>query len=410
MPNLKGKSKASSDIHILEKFLQTYEKHCIGSQSCVSTTIKQGLKKCIAIDKLITKFVLANAAPSLRNLKPVSLTPLLRTIRDERYRLGKDLCVWGIQLSPQDVANLAILLELDGRTTYPFSKLEITHTKLDLWSMERLGVALPFSNLSSLVLDYSRCGDNGVKKLISGLEGNTKLLVLSLCYCDLGPQSGSALGTIVARTAICNLYINGNSLQCLGATKLLKPMADFAESLGREWRANGLLYSNDTAYQNPAVANEEAGINSKVVSSNATSKTDRPITLESTGKKKKRKGLKKKIKKLDPGPWLTKLHLVDNAIDKRLNQTEKSIMEFIQLLICLIKNSEHLVEIDINGNAIGEQCAVKVLEAVKDRRKEEMPGLKIKVTPQISSATFREIFKSCSKPSPTKKKKKKKIK
>ncbi|XP_048361048.1 uncharacterized protein LOC125437509 isoform X2 [Sphaerodactylus townsendi] len=254
------------------------------------------------------------------------------------------------------------------------------------------------------------CGDNGVKKLISGLEGNTKLLVLSLCYCDLGPQSGSALGTIVARTAICNLYINGNSLQCLGATKLLKPMADFAESLGREWRANGLLYSNDTAYQNPAVANEEAGINSKVVSSNATSKTDRPITLESTGKKKKRKGLKKKIKKLDPGPWLTKLHLVDNAIDKRLNQTEKSIMEFIQLLICLIKNSEHLVEIDINGNAIGEQCAVKVLEAVKDRRKEEMPGLKIKVTPQISSATFREIFKSCSKPSPTKKKKKKKIK
>lgn len=47
-----------------------------------------------------------------------------------------------------------------------------------------------------------RCGDNGIKKLISGLEGNTKLLDLSLCYCDLGPESGSPLGSIVTQTAI----------------------------------------------------------------------------------------------------------------------------------------------------------------------------------------------------------------
>lgn len=44
-------------------------------------------------------------------------------------------------------------------------------------------------------------------------------------------------------------------------------------------------------------------------------------------------GVKKKRKKPDPGPWLAKLHLADNAIDKRLNQTEKSLTEFIQLLI-----------------------------------------------------------------------------
>ncbi|XP_054839516.1 uncharacterized protein LOC129332427 isoform X2 [Eublepharis macularius] len=408
MPKLRRKSKASSDTHILEKFLQTYEKHCTGTQSCISTTIKQGLKKCIANEMLITKFVLANVETSLRNLKPVSLTPLLKTIRDERYQLGKELCLWGIQLLPQDIANLAILLELDGRTIYPFSKLEIIHTELDLWSMERLGMALPYSNLNSLVLDYSRCGDNGVKKLISGLEGNTKLLTLSLCYCDLGPESGSTLGTIVAQTAICNLYINGNNLQCVGATKLLKPITDYAESLGQKRRENALVYSNDTTHQ-IAAANKDAGIHSKVGSLNVTSKADMFTTLENT-KKKKRKGFKKKSKQPDPGPWLAKLHLADNAIDKRLNQIEKSIMECIQLLSCLIKNSEHLVEIDINGNAIGEQCAVKILEALRDRKKEEMPGLKIKVTPQITSETFREIFRSCSKLSPTKKRKKKKTK
>ncbi|XP_077204909.1 uncharacterized protein LOC143843156 isoform X2 [Paroedura picta] len=409
MPKLKGKLKASSDIHTLEKFLQTYKKHCTGSQSCISPTIIQGLKKCIENEMLISKFVLANAETSLKNLKPVSLTPLLRTIRDERYRLGKELCVWGIQLSPQDVANLAILLELDGCTTYPFSKLEINHTELDLWSMERLGVALPYSNLSSLVLDYSRCGDDGVKKLISGLDGNTKLLDLSLCYCNLGPESGSPLGTIITQTAICNLYINGNNLQCVGATKLLKPIAEYAESFGQERQANTLLDSNNSAYQMTA-ATKDAGIHSKVAGRNVISKTNMAITLESTEKKKKRKGVKKKSKKSDPGPWLTKLYLADNAIDNRLNQTEESITEFIQLLSCLIKSSKHLVEIDINGNAIGEQCAVQILEALKDRKKEQMPCLKIKITPQISSEIFQEIFRNCTKLSPTKKKKKKFLK
>lgn len=55
MPKLKGKLKASSKTHILEKFLQTYEKHCTSSQSCISITIKQGLKKCIENEIFITK-------------------------------------------------------------------------------------------------------------------------------------------------------------------------------------------------------------------------------------------------------------------------------------------------------------------------------------------------------------------
>ncbi|XP_053168496.1 uncharacterized protein LOC128352189 isoform X2 [Hemicordylus capensis] len=403
MPKLKGKTKTkpNSDIYILEKFLQTYEKHCTGSQSCVSPTIKQGLQKCIANEMLIMKFVLTNVGTSSGNLHPVSLTPLLRTIRDERYRLGKELCIRGVQLNPQDIANLAILLELDGRTIYPFSKLEITHYVLDLWSMERLGVALPYSNLSSLVLDYSKCGDNGVHKLTSGLDGNRKLLTLSLCYCDLGPVSGSILATIVTQTAICNLFLNGNNLQCLGATELVKQIVDYAESLGQEKKANAFMYSNDTAQQ--ILANKNAEMDS-----NAASKMDDSTSLQSTTMGKKRKGLKKKSKKPDPGPWLAKLHLADNAIDGRFNETEQRIWEFIHHLTRLIKNSDHLVEIDINGNAIGEQCAAKILDALIDRKKEEMPRLKITVTPQISSVTFTAIFKSGSKISPTKKRKKKK--
>ncbi|XP_060130485.1 uncharacterized protein LOC118093484 isoform X4 [Zootoca vivipara] len=355
MPKLKGKPKPKAGLamNILEKFLQTYEKHCTASQSCVSPTIKHDLQQCITNDMFITKFVLTNVESLSRNVHPVYLTPLLRTIRDERYRRGKELCICGINLYPQDIANLAILLELDGRTIYPFSKLEITHHVLDLWSMERLGMALPYSRLSSLVLDYSN-----------------------------------------------NLFLDGNHLQCLGAIELLRPVAEYEESIGQVKKANAQLSLE--------AANKDADLHSKVVNLNTTSKTNSRTTMENSRKKKKRRVSKKKIKKPDPGPWLARLHLADNAIDGRFRQTEENIREFVRLLSSLIRNSDHLVEVDIDGNAIGEESAVSILEALKDRKKDKMPHINIEVTPQMSSMTFREIFKNCFKTA--KKRKKKKIK
>ncbi|XP_037764672.1 uncharacterized protein LOC119567050 isoform X3 [Chelonia mydas] len=361
--------KASSlpDISILEKFMKTYERHCAFSQSSVSSMIKRSLRQCIENETILTKFVLTNS----QNSQPVLLTPLLRTIRDERYMLGKELCFWGIQLNNQDIANLAMLLERNGCTNYPFCTLEITHVPIDAWSMERLGAAFPYSNLNSIVLDYTKFGDKGINGLVSGLEGNRKLLTLSLCYCSLEPESGSKLGPIVAQTAICNLYLNGNNLQCLGALELITPIAMYADNLGRDKETNALLFNNYSDHQIP----------------------------EGTKKKKE--------KKTEVGPWLVKLHLADNGIDGRGKGGEKMVLEFTQFLTYLIKHSEHLIELDLDGNAIGELCATDILEALTERKKDKMPGLNIKVTPQISSNTFKSIFKNSKKLKSTKKRMKK---
>lgn len=53
-----------------------------------------------------------------------------------------------------------------------------------------------------------------------------------------------------------------------------------------------------------SVANKDAGIHSKVASRNVISKTDKAITLESTGKKKKKKG---KIH-LSSNVWKANIH------------------------------------------------------------------------------------------------------
>ncbi|XP_019388543.1 PREDICTED: uncharacterized protein LOC109308599 isoform X2 [Crocodylus porosus] len=365
----KMKTKASSlpDISILKTFMKTYERHCALSQSSVSVTIKQSLKRCLGNEIALTKFVLTSSENSKGDVQPVSLTPLLRTIRDERYMLGKELCVWGIQLSNQDIANLALLLEQDGCTTYPFCSLEIIHTVIDAWSVERLGAALPVSNLSSIVLDYTKFGDKRINGLVSGLKGNRKLLTLSLCYCNLGPESGTELGPIVAQTAICNLYLNGNNLQCLGALELIKPIAVYANNLARDKETNTMKFSNATGHQMHEVG-KGLNVHSAASGMNITPKTTRSNTTESIiGKEKKRKGSKKRKKNPEIGSWLVKLRLADNGIDGRGKGGQNMVLEFTQFLIYLIKYSEHLMELDLDGNAIGELCSADVKDALKER-------------------------------------------
>ncbi|KYO33897.1 hypothetical protein Y1Q_0024516 [Alligator mississippiensis] len=340
--------------------MKTYERHCALFQSSVGVTIKQSLKRCIENEIVLTKFVLTSSENSRGDMQPVSLTPLLRTIRDERYMLGKELCIWGIQLSNQDIANLALLLELDGRTTYPFCSLEIIHTVIDAWSVERLGVALPVSNLRSIVLDYTN-----------------------------------------------NLYLNGNNLQCLGALALIKPIAVYANNLARDKETNTMKFSNATGHQMHEVG-KGLNVHSAASGMNITSETRRSNTTESIiGKKKKRKGTKKRKKNPEIGSWLVKLHLADNGIDGRGKGGQNMVLEFTQFLIYLIKYSEHLIELDLDGNAIGELCSADILDALKERLNEKMPNLNIKVTYQISSETFGSIFKNGKKSKSTRKKKKK---
>ncbi|XP_019388546.1 PREDICTED: uncharacterized protein LOC109308599 isoform X5 [Crocodylus porosus] len=358
----KMKTKASSlpDISILKTFMKTYERHCALSQSSVSVTIKQSLKRCLGNEIALTKFVLTSSENSKGDVQPVSLTPLLRTIRDERYMLGKELCVWGIQLSNQDIANLALLLEQDGCTTYPFCSLEIIHTVIDAWSVERLGAALPVSNLSSIVLDYTN-----------------------------------------------NLYLNGNNLQCLGALELIKPIAVYANNLARDKETNTMKFSNATGHQMHEVG-KGLNVHSAASGMNITPKTTRSNTTESIiGKEKKRKGSKKRKKNPEIGSWLVKLRLADNGIDGRGKGGQNMVLEFTQFLIYLIKYSEHLMELDLDGNAIGELCSADVKDALKERLNAKMPNLTIKVTYQISSETFGSIFKNGKKSKSTRKKKKK---
>ncbi|XP_048190864.1 uncharacterized protein LOC125342621 [Perognathus longimembris pacificus] len=405
MPKAKeGKRKtkgALSPIPILQKFLRTYEKHCAQSQTSVCPAIKNDLKKSINSERILKKFTLVKPA-SPRAAPPISLEPLLMTIREECYKPGKELCIWGLRLSNPEVARLALLLESKGRTACPLTTLEMVDCKMDPWSLDRLGKALQLSSLRSLVLDYCKFGSEEMESVLSGLENNQRLYGLSLRFCGLGPWSGPRLGSVVSRSAIGELHLDGNGLLCSGALALLSPMAEYAEVKEKERPATA---SPDPAAKTPPQPLPISPRGSSVLSQAAKS-SEAGAGKTTSGKKKSRKGIKKKAQALaEAGPWLVKLHLADNGIDGKEGE---HLVEFTRILTCLIRFSAHLREIDLGGNALGETAAADILQALRARKTGKLPVLKITVTPQISSDIFTSIWKNSKKSKKTKTIRKKK--
>ncbi|EHB02324.1 RING-box protein 2 [Heterocephalus glaber] len=210
-----------------------------------------------------------------------------------------------------------------------------------------------------------RLGNEEIERIFSGLENNKRLQGLSLRYCGLGPWSGQRLGSIISQSAICKLHLDGNYLQCSGSLALLRPLAEYAEMQGKE---------------PPATAS--------------------PDTRNPTQQLHK---IKNKKRLTEAGPWLVKLHLADNGIDGKGEEGE-SLLEFTQMLTCLIKYSAHVREIDLGNNILGEMAAAHILGALRARKTGKLPVLKITVSPDH---TFRSIWKNSKKSNTTYKKKNK---
>ncbi|CAN0091927.1 unnamed protein product [Lampetra fluviatilis] len=335
-----GRAAGAADAGVvLKRFLRTYDKHCAATESTPSAPLRLVLKTHADAGTLVNKFVVAQAEGSVG--PSVLLQPLLLAIRDERYMQGKELCVLDVPLSNQDVAELSLLLEMRGKTWYPFARLVLSDCALDVWSMGRLARALRTSILTHLHLDYNKIGDTGALALVQGLAGNAQMLSLSLCYCGLGPPSGAPLASLVTSTAIVEVYLDGNDLRCEGATELVRPLVEHAER----------------------VAATRPRLDSPCAARVLTEVCDGDV-CERAGARRKKKG----PEKAEVGPWLRKLHLSDNGIDGLGAGRQTAPLDFSMLLARLIRLSDALQELDLDDNDVGELGGRQILEALKQRK------------------------------------------
>ncbi|XP_041919682.1 uncharacterized protein LOC121683888 isoform X2 [Alosa sapidissima] len=317
------KNLAAIKVHGL---LRAYESHCMKMGSCVSTVLREDFSRCIDIQKPLTK---------------------------------------------------CLLLEHKGRTVYPLTTLELLDCRLDHWALTRLGRAVALSSITTLSLDYTPIELEGLKGLLSGLEWSSHVLSLSLCYCGLGPWSGSPLASLVSRSAVRHLYINGNGLQRGGATELLQPLAEHSEQTAMTQQTT---HPTDTANEN---------------SHQGLSQDSREKRVKGKGQKKRRQRVKRKSAgAVATGPWLEKLHMLDNAIDEAGPGATAAGVDLINIICVLVKHSSHLLELDLGENHVGEAGGKLLLEALIERRKAKHPPVKIRVSTRMSPSTFSAILKS----------------
>ncbi|KAG5269228.1 hypothetical protein AALO_G00199690 [Alosa alosa] len=147
-----------------------------------------------------------------------------------------------------------------------------------------------------------------------------------------------------------------------------------------KWVGIDYVYFTDTANEN---------------SHQGLSQDSREKRVKGKGQKKRRQRVKRKSAgAVATGPWLEKLHMLDNAIDEAGPGATAAGVDLINIICVLVKHSSHLLELDLGENHVGEAGGKLLLEALIERRKAKHPPVKIRVSTRMSPSTFSAILKS----------------
>ncbi|XP_061194083.1 uncharacterized protein LOC133202305 isoform X2 [Saccostrea echinata] len=386
----KGKKKAKKTVagaeDIVQSFLKCYERNCGLTESQISPRIKSALRACKENETVLSTFILEPAPIEKEGDLPVLLEPLIAAFRQERYVHIQDLYLWNYPMTYENMATVALLLE---KGCYPLRYVEFLDCLLEGYSLQRFSRSFNIcSTLTSVTLDYNEFGDEGARYFCKGMEGNVTLLSISMCYCDLGVESGDILGKMLVKTAVRELFLDGNNLECKGVISLIDLCAEqaFYESTMRAEEAARKLQEE----AEKAEREREQGYRSSGLSGDEDGKDGK--------KKKKKKGKKKKKKEPPPppavGPWIHKLHVADNGIDGLAYKRELAPLQMMRVLKKLIMYSNCFEELDLEKNLIGDIAAKEILESLEHRKEtEKLGGCKVRVGSRIKKDTFDGILK-----------------
>ncbi|XP_045200585.2 uncharacterized protein LOC123554471 isoform X1 [Mercenaria mercenaria] len=418
-----GKKKAKGPANaedIMQRLLKCYERNCHNTDSRMCPRIAAALRGCMENNAILAQFILESVEMEKEGALPVLIEPFLAALRQERYTFIRDLYIWKYPMSYENTATLALLLE---KPFYPIRMLEVMDCLLDSHRVERLSRSFKVAEvLTKISLDYNEFGDEGCESLCKGLEKNITMLSVSLCYCDLGVKSGTILGKMISTTAVRDLYIDGNNLECEGAMELIKLCveqsemeallrAEAAKKKLEEEEATKTAVSIDDNYDEYAKENK---LRYTPESGGEQSGKASDILEAAPEKKKKKKGKKKKKKEPPPppriGPWIHKLHIADNAIDNLAYGAKFAPVICMRLFKKLLMHSDCIEELDLEDNWIGDLAGREVLEALEHRKEEKMGGVKVRTTHKLSTDVFNSIVKLGSGLKKKKKKGKKKKK
>lgn len=389
-----------------KKFLRVYANLCELDDSPMCLNLKKSMLEAIPQKQYVTKFLIC---PEAEDDEIISLEPVIKACRETFYEFITELCAWDLELSHRAIAALALFIE---RRKFKITRLELMDCDIMAFSLKRLSKSFETSILTHINLDYNEFGDEGCRLFCEGCKDNKMIVSLSLCYCELTSLSGGYLSEVINNTRVCELYLDGNKLECEGVASLLFDISDAAEEQHErkleEDRLKAMMIAEGALQATDRELNTQMEMSATGQSGNesSASKTDK----KSKKKKKRKKSAKKKIDPPSVGPYIDVLHLSDNGVDLNNQGSHDALLPCISVFQRLIAHSNRLRELDLSRNSISETSARDILAALEQRKESKLPSLKMLVTTQVSKPTFNQIRSLAGGLSKKKKKGKKKRK
>ena len=141
------------------------------------------------------------------------------------YKLLNSLRFWRTNVGDEGTAAIAEVLRLGGAEVQ-IAYLELFDNNIGLRGAMALGSALQKGgnvSLLTLKLDYNiTLGTDGVEYLCCGLRTNISLKQLHLAYCDISPDAGPHLSSVLSnmKSGLTLLNLQGNKLTGVGLKDL----------------------------------------------------------------------------------------------------------------------------------------------------------------------------------------------
>lgn len=397
--SLKDKKKQEEQLKIsrtLKELLKNYVLKCGKDQSICYPPFQDQILRCKDEGNYLARLILAEIPP--RDGLTVKLEPAIAALRSVRYVYIKDVFVWDIPVKYEDMASLSDFIQ---QPAYSVSYLEMINCQISSFSLGRFKECLATKSLTALVMDFNGFGDEGCRELCSGLEGNCTLIKLSLKFCALTAVSGIYLGKAISETAISEVYLDGNKLECEGLIELLQMVADRSEQESLEKKSRNVVdnesYGKGRGHFLGIKTNMSAMAGDDVSSGKGESNarpTQSAKSRQSTAKSKKKKRKKSPKKKAPPkvGPWLTKLHVMDNGIDSHGIASKFAPVLCMRLVKRWLATAADLLELDIDDNLIGDMGGREILNGLQERKEAGLPNVKIWITHRLHPDTFKQIL------------------
>ncbi|XP_065186689.1 uncharacterized protein LOC135817432 [Sycon ciliatum] len=332
-----------------------------------------------------------------------ALWPFLLALERSGCKDIEHIHAWFCDLTDQAIAILGRHVNKFLDHPEPLNKLktlDLAHCTISAWSASFLSRSIPLTHLKALCLDYVPFGLEGCGALSASLRGNFTLESLSMDSCGLRANCGRLLGQMLPYSALKDLSLEGNSLECEGILFLLQPFmcrvneylaytkakreledAVSAHRLEQETRRQGVFRS--PSHGQPEQS-EEPPAECELALQRFSFKVPPP-----------------------PMPMLSRIVISGNSADCYGKAGKQGPAIMMEVVTMMVEGWEPLAELHFHNNRFGDYPAFQLLEGLERRKQAGHKDIYVTVTPYIQIDTLKAIKRLSAKPPGGKKKKKK---